>query len=215
MIQISPSLLAADFAHLDSEIGKIEGIADWLHLDIMDGHFVPNISFGIPVVRHIRSITQLPFDVHLMIERPEQYLAAFRDAGADMITVHAECCVHLHRTVVQIKELGCKAGVALNPHTSVDTVKHLLKDLDLVLVMTVNPGFGGQSFIHSMIPKIAELQEQRNRVQASFWIGVDGGINRETGALAVEAGADFLIAGSAVFRSVSPVQAIRELKELV
>lgn len=212
MIKISPSILAADFANLESEIKKIEVEADALHLDIMDGAFVPNISFGLPVVRDIRKVTSLILDVHLMIEKPDNFIADFADAGADYITVQAEACTHLHRTVTQIKSLGCKAGVSLNPHTSENVLKYILDEIDLVLVMGVNPGFGGQTFIGAMIRKIKAIKKMVDKLDKEIIIAVDGGVNLSTISKIVNAGATFVVAGSAVFKSKDPAEAIRELK---
>lgn len=200
MIKIAPSLLAADFAALGEEVRRSEeGGADLLHVDVMDGHFVPNITVGPGVVQTIRSRTRLPLDVHLMIEHPGRYLADFARAGADILTVHAEACAHLHRVVQQIKELGLQAGVALNPATPVRALEYILADLDLVLVMSVNPGFGGQAFIPSALRKIEELRARLSSYPEPPEIEVDGGINAETAPLAIRAGATILVAGTAVF----------------
>ncbi len=215
MVLISPSLLSADFANLEEDINKIEDYADALHLDIMDGSFVPNISFGIPVIKAIRKVSKLPFDVHLMINNPSTYLEAFANAGADWLTVHAESCNHLHRTVHKIKELNCKAGISLNPHTSEEVIKYLIKDLDLVLVMSVNPGFGGQSFINESLEKIKRIKEMADEVNPDLIIAVDGGVNSKTINEVVKAGASLCVAGSAVFGKVNPAEAIKELKTLV
>jgi len=214
MTIIAPSILSADFGRLAEEIADAERSGgDWIHIDVMDGMFVPNITFGPPVIKAVRGATRLPFDVHLMIERPERYLADFAAAGADRITVHAEACVHLHRVVGQIKELGLPAGVALNPATPLGFVEHLLDDVDLILCMTVNPGFGGQLFIPSVLDKIRTLRHMLNeRGRAEVHIQVDGGINAETAPLVREAGADVLVAGNAVFGRSDRAQAIAELR---
>ena len=197
-LRISPSILSADFARLGDEVRAVdEAGADWIHIDVMDGHFVPNISFGPVVMSSIRPVTKKPFDVHLMIAPVDRYLEAFAKAGADRMTVHAEAGPHLHRSLQTVKGLGKKAGVALNPATPVDHVKHVLDQIDLILIMTVNPGFGGQSFISGMLDKI---RETRDLVQGrDIDIEVDGGITAETAALAVKAGANVLVAGAAVF----------------
>ncbi len=201
MIKIAPSILSADFAQLGQEISIVDkGGADWIHVDVMDGHFVPNITLGPPIVSAIKPHTSLPLDVHLMIEQPERYIADFAKAGADLITVHAEACTHLHRVIHMIKEHGVKAGVAINPATPSAAIREVLEDVDLVLVMTVNPGFGGQAFIPRTIHKIREIRQWLN--EASLFdvhIEVDGGITSETAPMVAEAGADVLVAGSAVF----------------
>ena len=214
MIKIAPSLLAADFGHLAVSLAQIEEDADLLHLDVMDGHFVPNISFGLPVIKAVKQLTNLPLDVHLMITNPDVFLAAFVEAGADIITVHAEACSHLHRTVSAIKNLDCKVGVALNPHTPLYVLDYILQDIDLVLIMSVNPGYGGQSFIQSMLPKISQVAAlvQRSGLSHQVVISVDGGINIENVRAVSEAGAQIVVAGSAVFKAVNPSQAIRDLK---
>ncbi|XEC96982.1 ribulose-phosphate 3-epimerase [Paenibacillus tarimensis] len=211
---IAPSILSADFARLGEDIKDVEqGGADWIHVDIMDGHFVPNLTFGPLVVAAARPYTKLPFDVHLMIERPELYIAAYAEAGADRITVHAEACVHLHRVVNMIRELGLPAGVALNPATPLAAVEHVLDDIDLILIMTVNPGFGGQSFIEGSLRKISLLKrllEERGR--GEMLIEVDGGINAVTAPLVMEAGANVLVAGNAVFGEADRAAAITALR---
>jgi ribulose-phosphate 3-epimerase len=213
-VKIAPSLLAADFAELAKEIRSVEESgADWLHVDVMDGKFVPNITLGPFIVEAIKRNTRLPLDVHLMIEEPERYIPDFVKAGADVISVHVEACPHLHRTLQLIRSLGAKPSVALNPHTPVSWIRHVLTDLDMVLLMTVNPGFGGQTFIPNVIPKIRELRvmlQENNR--DSVDIEVDGGINLETAALVKEAGANVLVAGSAVFRAENRAEVIRRLR---
>ncbi|RJX19169.1 MAG: ribulose-phosphate 3-epimerase [Ammonifex sp.] len=215
MIKIAPSILAGDFARLAEEVKKVEVAgAPYLHIDVMDGHFVPNITIGPPVVAAIRSCTNLTLDVHLMVSAPERYLGDFARAGADILTVHAEACTHLHRTLSAIKESGRKTGVALNPATPPQAIEYVLDLLDVVLVMTVNPGFGGQRFIPSMLPKITYIRNllERNNLHAE--IEVDGGINPETAAAAVRYGASILVAGSAVFASGDPIKAVEDLLKL-
>ncbi|QOR68519.1 ribulose-phosphate 3-epimerase [Cytobacillus suaedae] len=213
MVKIAPSILSADFAKLGEEIKDVErGGADYIHIDVMDGHFVPNITIGPLIVNAVRPITQLPLDVHLMIENPDQYIADFAKAGADYITVHVEACKHLHRTIQLIKDQGVKAGVVLNPATPVDTIKHVLPDIDMVLLMTVNPGFGGQKFISSVLPKIKELSETIASLGLPIEIEVDGGVNEETAKLCIDAGANVLVAGSAVFNQEDRAQAISKLR---
>ena len=212
---LAPSLLAADLANIQAEAERLAGsAADWLHFDVMDGRFVPNISFGLPLLQALRRHTQLPIDVHLMIEEPQNYLAAFRDAGADLITVHYEACPHLHRVVQQIKSLGCRAGVALNPHTPVSVLEDIAADLDLVLIMSVNPGFGGQAFIPNTFKKVAAAKEFLLDAGADALIEVDGGVNRDNASPLVEAGADVLVAGNFVFSAPEgPVAALAGLRQ--
>lgn len=211
---IAPSILAADFAYLQREVEMLNNSkADYIHVDIMDGVFVPNISFGIPVTAAIHRHAKKPLDVHLMIVNPDQYLEEFRNAGADIITVHYEACTHLHRTVQTIKSLGCKAGVALNPHTPVELLVDIIMDLDLVLVMSVNPGFGGQSFIENTYSKIKRLKEIIFKANAETQIEIDGGVNGANAGKLVEAGADILVAGSFVFASEDPKKTIQKLKD--
>ncbi len=212
---VSPSLLAADFMNLGKEMEMVNrSEAEWVHLDIMDGVFVPNISYGLPVVEQIKKASRKVLDVHLMIVQPERYVEAFRKAGADILTVHAEASTHLHRTLQQIKACGMKAGVALNPHTPVGSLEDIIGEADVVLVMSVNPGFGGQSFIVHAVEKVRKLKRLIEEAGSGALIEVDGGVNTETGRLLVEAGADALVAGSFVFRSEHPEETIRELKEL-
>jgi len=214
MIRIAPSILSADFARLAEEIRSVEeGGADWIHVDVMDGHFVPNLTLGPPVVAAIRPVTKLPLDVHLMITDPDRYIPAFAEAGADLISVHAEACVHLHRTIQLIKEQGVKAGVVLNPHTPVDMIRHVIDDVDLVLLMTVNPGFGGQAFIPAVVPKIREVARLADEQNKEIDIEVDGGVNVKTAPLCVDAGANVLVAGSAIYNNSDRAAAIRTLRE--
>lgn len=212
---IAPSILAADFANLQRDVQMLNNSdADYIHVDIMDGIFVPNISFGIPVCQAINKHATKPLDVHLMIEQPDRYLEAFRDAGANILTVHYEACVHLHRTVQHIKELGALAGIALNPHTSIELLTDILADVDLILIMSVNPGFGGQKFIPNSISKIAKLAQIRSDRQLDFKIEVDGGVNLENAGALTKAGADILVAGSFVFNSENPTHTINALKKV-
>lgn len=214
MIKIAPSILAADFAHLATEIKDVEhGGADWIHVDVMDGHFVPNITIGPLIVDAIRPHTSLPLDVHLMIEQPEKYIDDFVRSGADIITVHQETCPHLHRTIYQIKDAGAKAGVVLNPATPVETITDILADVDLVLFMTVNPGFGGQSFISSVLEKIKKCRQWLDaRDLTHVDIEVDGGVNPETGRQCIQAGANVLVAGSAIFKQKNRKEMIDKIR---
>jgi ribulose-phosphate 3-epimerase len=215
MVTVAPSILSADFAKLGSEIEEVQqGGADWIHIDVMDGHFVPNITIGPLIVEAIRPQTKLPLDVHLMIERPERYVADFIRAGADSVSVHVEACTHLHRTLNLIKENGAKAGVVLNPATPLSSIEYVLNaDLDMVLIMTVNPGFGGQKFIPDMLKKIRLLRDKATKLGLeSLHIEVDGGINEMTARQVVEAGANVLVAGNAVFGQSNRAEAIGRIR---
>ena len=210
---IAPSILAADFTRLQQEIEIINSSeADWIHCDIMDGVFVPNLSFGLPVVQAVRKYARKPLDVHLMMVEPERYLEKFRDAGAYQLTVHQEACIHLHSTVHEIKRLGMKAGVALNPHTPVSTLEDIIADLDLVLIMTVNPGFGGQQFISQSYAKIRKLRKLVDLSDSRALIEVDGGITLQNAGMLFEAGVNVLVTGTTVFSAEDPVDTIRKLK---
>jgi ribulose-phosphate 3-epimerase len=213
---VSPSLLAADFGHLENEIRMInKSEADWLHLDIMDGVFVPNISFGFPVIKVAKKVSAKPLDVHLMIIDPDRYLSRFRDAGANNLIVQYEACTHLNRTVTEIRNLEMKAGVAINPHTPVSLLKNVLPYIDMVLIMTVNPGFGGQLFIMESYSKITELNKMIDEAGYNVLIEVDGGIDTANAARLIQSGADVLVAGNSVFSSSDPEGTIRRLKRLI
>ena len=213
MIKVAASILTADFSCLLQEVKRMElAGADWLHIDVMDGCFVPNITMGPLVVRSLKGCVNLFLDVHLMVQHPEAFLSDFRQAGAQLLTVHAEACTHLHRVVQMIKKSGCKAGVALNPATPLHCLEYMLPELDLVLIMSVNPGFGGQDFIPGVLPKIKDLAEKRKKEKLFFKIQVDGGINEQTAAEVVRAGADILVAGSALIGATDPAKMIKAMK---
>ncbi|MBS4207667.1 ribulose-phosphate 3-epimerase [Bacillus sp. FJAT-50079] len=216
MMKIAPSILAADFSKLADEIKEVEAAgADLIHIDVMDGHFVPNISFGSLIVEAVRKVTDLPLDVHLMIEEPARYIEEFVNAGADYVTVHVEADPHVHRTIQEIRRLGAKPGVVLNPATSVSTIEHIIDDIDMVLLMTVNPGFGGQSFIPNVLPKIREVKAMIDRKQLSVDIEVDGGVNSETIRQCMDAGANVFVAGSNIFANEDRKAAIQELRKQI
>jgi ribulose-phosphate 3-epimerase len=212
---VAPSLLAADFLHLERDIEMLNrSEADWIHLDIMDGVFVPNISFGFPVINLLKKVTQKPLDAHLMIVQPEKFVEEIAATGATYMTVHYEACTHLHRVIQEIRKKGMKPAVTLNPHTPVSLLEEILPDLDMVLLMSVNPGFGGQQFIEHSVRKVSRLKEMILRLQTSTLIEVDGGVNLDTGRRLVDAGADVLVAGSFVFSSDDPEETIRLLRAL-
>ncbi|AZU61477.1 ribulose-phosphate 3-epimerase [Neobacillus mesonae] len=213
MVKIAPSILSADFSKLGEEVSAVEAAgADYIHVDVMDGHFVPNITIGPLIVEAIRPVTKLPLDVHLMIENPDQYIEAFAKAGADYITVHVEACRHLHRTIQNIKSFGIKAGVVLNPATPAATIQHIILDVDMVLLMSVNPGFGGQKFIPEVLTKISQVKQMADEKGLNIEIEVDGGVNPDTARQCVEAGANVLVAGSAIYNQENYANAISQLK---
>lgn len=214
-MKISPSLLSANFGNLDHDVEMLNNsLADMIHLDVMDGVFVPNISFGFPVIKSVQKIASKPLDVHLMIVNPQNYINQVRDCGAEIMNVHQEACVHLHRTIQAIKNAGMKAAVTLNPSTPVSTLEDIITELDMVLLMSVNPGFGGQSFIPNALKKVKQLKELITASGSKALIEVDGGVNLETGKLLAEVGADILVAGNAVFSAPDPVKMIEELHNL-
>lgn len=210
---IAPSVLAADFSNLQSESEMLEkSNADWFHIDVMDGVFVPNISFGMPIIKAIKKYSNKPFDVHLMIVEPQKYISNFKNAGADILTVHYEVCNHLHRTIQEIHNAGMKAGVAINPHTSINVLEDIIQDIDLVCVMSVNPGFGGQSFIENTYNKVVALKELITTKKSNTLIEVDGGVTINNARKILDCGADVLVAGSFVFKSENPTNTINDLK---
>lgn len=212
-VLVAPSMLASDFANLQSEIEMVNSSdADWFHIDVMDGVFVPNISFGMPVMQAMKKHTKKPMDVHLMIVNPDQYIKTFKEVGADILTVHYEACTHLHRTFQAIKAEGMKAGVALNPHTPISSLVDIIEDLDLVCLMSVNPGFGGQKFIRNTFNKVKELKALIEEKGADTLIEIDGGVDLHNASMLAECGADVLVAGSTVFKAENPVQTIKDLK---
>lgn len=213
-IKIAPSILSADFTHLREQISAVErGGADWLHLDIMDGQFVPNITFGPLIIKSIRKLTKLPLDTHLMIQHPDSYLEDFKEAGCDSLTVHVETCPHLHRTIEKIQQLGMKAGVTLNPATPASSIKEILPYVDLVLIMTVNPGFGGQKFISSMVHKVSEIADMISSQGLHCYLEVDGGVDGSNARTLVEAGANVLVAGNSIFSHKNISQAVTNLRK--
>ena len=214
-MKISPSLLSADFNNLERDVTMLnESVADYIHLDIMDGVFVPNISFGFPVIKAVQKVATKPLDVHLMIVKPQNYISQVRDCGAEFMNVHQEACIHLHRTVQAIKNAGMKAGVTINPSTPVSSLEDIITEVDMVLIMSVNPGFGGQSFIPNSVKKVLQLKELILKSNSNAVIEVDGGVNLETGKLLADAGADILVAGNSVFSAPSPKDMILKLHNL-
>ncbi|MCB0409729.1 MAG: ribulose-phosphate 3-epimerase [Flavobacteriales bacterium] len=212
---IAPSILSSDFANLQKESEMLDkSQADWFHIDVMDGVFVPNLTFGMPVIKAIRKYSDKVFDVHLMIENPDKFIKDFKNSGADILTVHYEACTHLHRTIQSIKNEGMKAGVALNPHTNINVLEDIIKDLDLVLIMSVNPGFGGQSFIENTYSKIKKLKELILKTNSHALIEIDGGVTDKNARQLIDCGADALVAGSFVFNSNNPSQTIKNLKNI-
>ncbi|MBT8221172.1 MAG: ribulose-phosphate 3-epimerase [Bacteroidia bacterium] len=212
---VAPSLLAADFLNLERDLEMINNSeADWLHIDIMDGRFVPNISFGMDITKKVASVATKPLDVHLMIVEPEKYISAFRDAGAEIISVHVETCPHLHRTIQQIQDTGAKAGVVLNPHTPISAIENVLEDIDLVLLMSVNPGFGGQKFIYNTLVKLRNLKSILDQRNLSPFIEIDGGVGLQNAESLLREGANVLVAGSSVFKSEDPSKTISLLKSI-
>jgi ribulose-phosphate 3-epimerase len=213
-ILVAPSILSANFAELKKEIEQIQNAgADWIHIDVMDGHFVPNITIGPGVIKAIKKYSSLPFDVHLMIEKPERYIEVFANAGANLITIHPEACLHLHRTLNIIHENGLKAGVALNPSTPLTDIKYVMDQIDLILIMSVNPGFGGQRFIPAMLKKIEDTRKLIDESGYDIYLQVDGGINADTGELVCKAGANVLVAGHSIFSATNKALMIKQLKQ--